>query len=330
MTAARVQEACERLGITAPDLLSLYFGRFVLPYGKNEAVLADFVGFFQTFYSPVRDYGDEASRLLGWLRIVEQCAEEQRAFYQQYYLDYFVPEEHRHRLLVESQQKGALLPGIVLPTAPPEEVPVSPPPAEQAAPAPSEDLFALTGLPRDETAAVISVKSLGKRLSGMLCSVAGGLAGAALIGAFKLSGPQALLLLLFLPVIVVLAESMALQSLALALAARRQPASEEKHLPRLGRELLMATLVGIACGVIVLGVALVCGWQRMLALSFGLSTTAAMAGASGVSLGLAALLARLRQESRLPAGLLARALATLVAVAIYFTLAFALARTFLR
>jgi hypothetical protein len=107
---AAVIAACNRRGLDPVPLLAGYFERFVRPQGMKPEVLDDFAGFFHTFYAGGADYQDHASRLIGWLRVVEGCPEEARAPYQLYYLERFVPAEFRWRLAEEELQAGRLLP----------------------------------------------------------------------------------------------------------------------------------------------------------------------------------------------------------------------------
>ena len=104
-------DACARRGLDPAAVLARYFERFVEPHGLNEEVLKDFAGFFHTFFAEGDEYHTHGVRLVGWLRMVSACpAEDRRTVYQKFYLEQFVPPEHRGRLTEEMQQGGQLPP----------------------------------------------------------------------------------------------------------------------------------------------------------------------------------------------------------------------------
>src|SRR5947209_6151425 len=127
-------------------------------------------------------------------------------------------------------------------------------------------------------------------------------------------------LVLLLPLVLTLAEGMAVQAAVLA-ARSRSGQARWGLLPVPGRELVAGLLGAAACGLLADGVAMAWSDPVRQALSLGGSVAAAVVAACAVALAVPALLSSLRLSPRLPAGPVARALAGVVAVALYWGLA---------
>jgi hypothetical protein len=124
---AAVSAACNRRRLDPIGELSAYFARFIAPREVRDELLADFAGFFHSFYPEPSEYPDHEARLVGWLQIVGVCQDPtKREAYQRYYFDQFVPVEFRRRLAEEAYQAGKLLPAVHETVEKGEAAPVAP------------------------------------------------------------------------------------------------------------------------------------------------------------------------------------------------------------
>src|SRR5262249_14960980 len=105
--------ACNRRGLDPMAELTTYFVRYIQPQKVLDELLADFAGFFQSFYPEPAEYPDHEACLSGWLQVVADCADvKKKEAYQRYYLDHHVPLDFRRRLAEEMHQAGKLLPAV--------------------------------------------------------------------------------------------------------------------------------------------------------------------------------------------------------------------------
>jgi hypothetical protein len=297
---AAIVGACKRRGVDAIAVLRRYFERFVLPREPSAELLADFAGFFDSFYLPGNDYQDIGSRFLGWNEVVRVCPDEARGqVYRRYYLDHCVEPVYRDRLAEEVLgDKGARS----LPTP-------TPAPMSRADAGSACDSFVLCGVRRSES----PLAALGQAAPWLLCSFAGGLLAAAVFGTIKVPPRQLALLCCFLPLILAMAESTVLQHLAVG------------HISTCGRGVMWNMLAGLGLallgGGLAAGAALAWGTPIGAVLSVGGAVAGGMLGATILGLLLPRLLRRSRLKKRLAVGPIARALAGLGALAIYVLLA---------
>jgi hypothetical protein len=322
-TSAAIIEACNRCSLDPIGVLTEYFERFIQPQGLNQDVLDDFMGFYHSFYGAGEEYQDHGSRMLGWLQIVEGCADEaQQAAYQKYYLEGVVPAEFRWRLAEETHKLGKLLP-VVYEAVPRATEPGGPPramrgtlPMEAA-----DELFALTGLRAVEGQAPLT-RSLWKRLPWLLCTMGGGLIAVLVSGLYKLKAQHLAALAPFIPVVVALAESMALQAAGLTLQGLRgQIGISRDHWAKFARELLAVVILGAAAGLLVSGVSFAAAGTMALALCLGVTVAGGMIGAAVVGMAVPVLLLARRWDMRVAAGPVVRAIASALAMLIYFMVA---------
>jgi hypothetical protein len=324
-TRRQIIEACNRLRFDSIEVLGHYFERFLLPQGMKKAVLDDFVSFFHSFFLAGMEHQDYSARLIAWLQIVSCCPDESpRAAYQLYYLENQVPLAFRWRLAEETYQAGRLLPAVFeqLQTMRPKE-------AEDFAAAeiriptagPADELFQLCGIHPADSASSLRT-SVVNRAPWLLGTLVGGLVAAGLASIYQVQLQRVAAMVLFIPLILALAESAALQSMALTVRALRVSTWTSAELRRrLGREALIGALLGAGCGVLV---TILAGfWTRswLLALTLGISLAGGLAAASALGSLMPWLLRSRNAERRIAAGPLARSLAGLLALLIYFGLA---------
>jgi hypothetical protein len=325
-----VIDACNRLHFDSIDVLGRYFERFLVPQGTNKMVLDDFAGFFHSFFLAGMGYQDYGSRLIAWLQIVACCADEsRRADYQLYYLENHVPLEFRWRLAEETHDAGRLLRPVfeqmekMKPEGSPQTQAAKNQPQADVA---IDELFQVGGV-RETILSASVMASVGKRVPALLATLAGGLLAAWLSHVYRIQLQRVAVMVLFIPLILGLAESTVLQSLALTVRALREgtltPAVRLRHLRR---EVLTGLLLGLLCGVIVSVVAGI--WTRSwpLSLSLGGALAGGLASAAAAGGIVPSLLRLLRWDRGIASGPIARTLAGLLALLIYFGLACLLIR----
>jgi magnesium transporter len=335
-------DACKRLGLNPSALLARYFERFVDPQtsapspaekkgteeGVNEDVLKDFAGFFHTFF-PEGDYHAHGARMVGWLEVVASCpSEERRLAYHKFYLEHLVPAQHRQRLSEEMQQAGHLpcpdAPSAECPPVPVVEVSVGPTcPIGPAPTAPGEPAarFALAGVPASAGCRHAPLLALGSQFLWLCLALGGGLAVVVLCGSSLPLVKKLPELALFVPLVVVAAEAMAAQAVAVALEGA-STARAAKKLRLFGLRLLTRLPLALVCGAAAGGLALAfwTGPARFTQVLGG-AVAGGMVVASVLGLALPGLVRRFGWEARVPAGPVARALASVAAVVLYFRLA---------
>jgi magnesium transporter len=184
-----------------------------------------------------------------------------------------------------------------------------------------DDLFQLIGV--HLTAA--EQKSVGpafrRRFPWLLCNVAGGLLAGVLTDIYSDVSTLAIVTP-FIPVVLAVAESVAIQSVTLALQLLHGTRPTWGLLPKAaGREAVVGLLLGLGCGLIV-GVIAV-GWMGTLWV--GLSLFLGMAGgvtvAAAVGLSLPVVLKLLKRDPSIASGPIALAAADMAALIVFFNLA---------
>ena len=164
--------------------------------------------------------------------------------------------------------------------------------------------------------------SLAGRFPWLLSNISGGLACAALAGVYDDLLRQFVALALYITVTLAIAESVSIQSLTLSLQGHHGLRVRLREwLSAMGREGLTAAALGVMCGALVGGTALL--WQRdarlaaVLLGSFALAVTAA--GLYGRMV--PALLGLLRRDPKVASGPIVLALTDLTTLTVYFNVA---------
>jgi len=182
----------------------------------------------------------------------------------------------------------------------------------------SDDAFQLIGVRLAQVRRAPLPTVFRRRFPWLLCNIAGGLLCALLAGLFQDVLERVIVLALFIPVALALAESVAIQSLTLALQAEPAGRDAWKAVGRaLRREVPLGALLGLASGGLVAAFAWFwagsVGVAACLLASIGLSVgTAAVLGHA-----IPTLVARARRAARLASGPIALALSD-VATLFYF------------
>jgi magnesium transporter len=143
----------------------------------------------------------------------------------------------------------------------------------------SNDVFQLIGVRLAQVQQASLPRHLVMRFPWLLCNIGGGLLCAVIAGIFEDVLEQVILLALFIPVVLALAESVSIQSLTLTLQAQHGTRTNwGQVLLALRRELPVGVLLGLMCGLLVALAAVV--WQGqmgpaaviLLAITFSVAT----------------------------------------------------------
>ncbi len=312
---APVIAACHRRQLDLIAELSVYFARFIEPQSVREELLADFVGFFRSFFPEPVEYPDHEALLVSWLKIVDGCQDELRKeIYQSYYFDHCLPEEFRRRLADETHRAGKLLSAVY------ENVskgllhgPLARPDSSTG----HEMLLQLAGVRVPDGETGLRLAAFWKRLPWLVCALVGGVVAVLVFDLNRPSptGKTALPAFLpFLPLVLALADALALQSAGLAaLRARRQ-------LPVRGRaivcDFVSALLLGLICGLATSGVVMAWGQPPRPALALGTAVLGSAVATTILAIGYSRTLGKVLAVGpavRAPAGVLALLIFVLLA-----------------
>jgi magnesium transporter len=186
----------------------------------------------------------------------------------------------------------------------------------------NEDLFQLIGVHVSQAQQVSSWAAFRDRFPWLLANIGGGILAAFLTGMFEAELQQVVALALFIPVVLALAESVAIQSVSLSLQALhgKRP-TLPMILAKLQREAMTGIMLGAACAFAVGLVATL--WLRQWVLTvcvlggiIGGVTSAALIGVAMPNV-----LRWLNREPQVAAGPVALALTDMVTLMCYFLIA---------
>jgi magnesium transporter len=185
----------------------------------------------------------------------------------------------------------------------------------------NDDLFQLIGV-YTSPGPVSPITSFRQRFPWLLTNIAGGLLAAWLSGFFEAELNKVVTLALFIPVVLALAESVAIQSVSLTLGFLHMGRPRWSDLlPRVSGEVFTGGLLGLSCGLVVALVALAWLGLPTVAISIlgGILVGVTAAACAGVTI--PAVLKLLHLEPSVAAGPIALASADLVTLLAYFSLA---------
>jgi magnesium transporter len=186
----------------------------------------------------------------------------------------------------------------------------------------SDDLFQLVGVHLTRARQLNPFGAFRQRFPWLMCNITGGIAAAFLCGVFQQHLHNTLVLVLFIPVVLALSESVSIQSVSLALQmSHGKPPSWSVIFRNLHRELWIGLLLGLASGVAVGAVALAWKSQLFLALSVlgGIAAGVTTAAVLGVSL--PNLLRLTKLDPHLAAGPVVLAVTDVITLTFYFRFA---------
>lgn len=186
----------------------------------------------------------------------------------------------------------------------------------------SDDLFSLIGVRLAQMRKASIWGGYRQRFPWLLSNIAGGLICAFLAGFFEHVLQQVIVLAMFLPVVLALAESVSIQSLSLHLQSQVGGVSAWRTVARgLGRELGVGLLLGLSAGAIIGGVGWL--WLGKPLVMVCLMTTVALAVTTSAAIGMAvpAVLEVSRYDAKVASGPVGLALADVSTLFYLFGLA---------
>jgi magnesium transporter len=186
----------------------------------------------------------------------------------------------------------------------------------------SNDVFQLIGVRLAQVHRASVPVVFRRRFPWLLCNVLGGVACAAIVGLFEKVLAQAIVLALFIPIVMALAESVSMQSLALTLQAQHGGRiAWQMVLRSLAREIPVGLLLGAACGGLVALVAWIARAGALVALCMWLSIVLAVTTSAALGMLVPAVLGSARRDLKIASGPIALALGDMATLVYYFGLA---------
>lgn len=186
----------------------------------------------------------------------------------------------------------------------------------------ADDAFQLIGVKLQAARERSPWISFRYRFPWLLSNVTGGICCAFLVAHYEGLLDHAIVLALFIPVVLALAESVSVQSTSITLQSLHHGRGGWKLLWRaLRREFSIAGLLGLSCGVFVALIAF--AWKRQAEVSYALGTAIALSMLTACLLGVALPMGvrALRGDPRIASGPLVLAAADLMTLTLYFALA---------
>lgn len=185
----------------------------------------------------------------------------------------------------------------------------------------AQDIFQLIGVHVARARRPSPWAGFKNRFPWLLCNIAGGVACAVLAGFYEGLLDAVIVLALFIPVVLALAESVSIQSMTITLAGFHQTRVEWRSLARsLAAEAVTAVLLGCGCGTLVGTVAWLWKGRIAVAVSIGASIWLAIVTACLLGVLLPTLIRAVKGNPRIAAGPMVLALADLATLMFYFNL----------
>lgn len=186
----------------------------------------------------------------------------------------------------------------------------------------SDDLFQLIGVHLNESHQSSSLYAFKSRFPWLLANIAGGILAAFLTGIYKAELQMAVGLALFIPVVLALAESVAIQSVSLSLQSLHgKHPSVGSLIKKLKIETATGALLGSACAVSVATVGTLWLWQPAISICLLGGILGGVTFAALIGVAMPNVLRLLNREPQVAAGPIALALTDMVTLLIYFSIA---------
>jgi magnesium transporter len=180
-------------------------------------------------------------------------------------------------------------------------------------------VFQTLGVDLGHAADMTVLEALRMRLPWLLCNIGGGLLCAVIAWRFEDLLKQAVILAFFLPLVLTLGESIAMQSVTLAVGVDPDRRSAKAAFKAVRREALTALLLGLACGAIVALFSLLWGGGLAGAATMMLAVSGSMTFAAAAGGTIPLLLHSLRLDPTVAAGPVALVVADTAATGLYFS-----------
>jgi magnesium transporter len=186
----------------------------------------------------------------------------------------------------------------------------------------ADEFFQIVGLRIEEEKRRSVMGVFGKRFPWLLLNVASGLIAASVSGLFDQALKAVVAVAFFIPLILTLAESVAMQTVAISLMAVRAPSGRrDAEAWRVFREMRVGLLLGFTSGAVVGLIAF--GWLRLPHLAAVIAAAVFTAGGIGASLGYVVPLVvrRLHLDPKIASGPAVLALTDIAAIFFYLQMA---------
>ena len=184
------------------------------------------------------------------------------------------------------------------------------------------DLFQLIGVRAAEARKAWPWGGIKDRFPWLLCNIAGGVLCAMVAGRYEALLNQFIVLALFLPVVLTLAESVSIQAMTLTLQSFHAAGARlGAFLAAVARELVTAGLLGLAAGALVAAVSWLWKGRGLAALAIGGSIALAMLTAALLGVILPTVVRALRGDPKVAAGPVVLAAGDVLTVLFYMNLA---------
>jgi magnesium transporter len=185
-----------------------------------------------------------------------------------------------------------------------------------------DDLFQLIGVHLTATQQVSPWQAFLGRFPWLLCNIGGGILAAVLAKWFDALLVEVVALALFVPVVLALSESVAIQSVTLALLVLHgQPCNLSTLKSRLAGEATTGLLLGLACGTIVAAVCLAWLGQPRVALCLLLGISLGVTASAAFGLSMPLVLRMSGRDPQVASGPIALVAADMITLSIYFSAA---------
>jgi magnesium transporter len=185
-----------------------------------------------------------------------------------------------------------------------------------------DDLFQLIGVHFEDSQARSWTAAFTSRFPWLVANIAGGIVAAFLSGLFQAELEKAVALAMFVPVVLALAESVAIQSVSIALQRLHGRRPTLAAIVRAVRhESLTGLLLGAASAVAVATVALAWLGQRTVAVAVLGGITGGVTCAAAIGVAMPNVLRLFAREPQVAAGPVALAATDMVTLLIYFSIA---------
>jgi magnesium transporter len=182
-----------------------------------------------------------------------------------------------------------------------------------------DDIFQLIGI--HGTAQRSTWMAFRDRFPWLLCNIAGGLIAAFIASRYEHLLQQVVVLALFIPIVLALAESVSMQALTLTMQNLPDGPVVWKRLgAAMWKECLTAALIGLACGAVVAGVVMAWRGEPLVASTILIAIMLSMIVACLLGVTVPAVLRAARADPRIAAGPVVLASADVVTLLLYFGL----------
>jgi magnesium transporter len=184
----------------------------------------------------------------------------------------------------------------------------------------SNDIFEALGFRIEQLRGASPWQSFRYRFPWLLVTVAGGTASALLAKFFEATLASTLIIAFFLTMVLGLNESVSAQSMNVTIQSLRSaPVTWRWFSSAFRREFLTATLLGLACGLMVAAIVWIWRKDGLGALVIGGSVALSLVSACLIGLVVPSLLHRFKLDPKIAAGPVALVLADIFALVIYFS-----------